>query len=133
MYTRRVTDPLTIQIRVHYPDCDQMGVVHHAVYPLWFEQARTELLRRAGVAYADLENDGMFMAVIDLAVRFHQPARYDELIDVTVTCTRAAGVRVEHEYQAHREGLLLCSGKTTLTCLNREGRPQAVPEDLLDR
>jgi acyl-CoA thioester hydrolase len=123
-------EAFVIDIRVQYPDCDPMGVVHHAVYPLWFERGRIELLRSVGVAYADLEKKGLFMAVIELSVRYHKPARYDEWVQVATTCTRAGGVRIQHEYKVHRDGLLLATGSSTLACLDREGRPQAVPDSL---
>ena len=125
-----MADSISIEVRVHYPDCDPMGVVHHGVYPLWFEQARTELLRSTGVAYADLEAAGLFMVVIDLKVRYLKPARYDQLLQVTARCTRAKGVRIEHEYEVRHEGLILATGSTTLACLDAEGRPCQVPESI---
>ncbi len=128
-----MADELTIDVRVHYPDCDPMGVVHHGVYPLWFEQARTELLRSTGVAYADLEKQGLFMVVIELKVKYHKPARYDQLLQVTAHCTRAKGVRINHEYQVRHEGVILATGSTTLACLDAEGRPQPVPDTLADK
>ena len=108
-----------------------MGVVHHAVYPLWFERGRTEMLRSSGISYADLEKQGLFMVVIDLSVKYHKPAHYDQVVQVNTTCIRAAGVRIQHEYQVFREGVLLVSGSSTLACLDHEGRPQPVPDFLV--
>jgi acyl-CoA thioester hydrolase len=59
----------SIEVRVRYPECDPMGVVHHAVYPIWFEMGRTEMLRAAGGSYRDMEAAGVFLAVARLEVR----------------------------------------------------------------
>ncbi|MEY5033287.1 MAG: Acyl-CoA thioester hydrolase YbgC, partial [Planctomycetota bacterium] len=63
----------SIEVRVRYPECDPMGVVHHAVYPIWFEMGRTEMLRAAGGSYRDMEAAGVFLAVVRLEVRFRRP------------------------------------------------------------
>ena len=66
-----------IEVRARYPECDPMGVVHHTVYPVWFEMGRTELLRSVGGSYRDLEEAGALLAVTRLEVRYRAPARYD--------------------------------------------------------
>ena len=121
---------ITVPIRVRYSECDSMGVAHHGVYPVWFEIARTELLRAAGVAYAELERGGCPIVVVKLEASYKKPARYDDELQVTATVTRSSGVRIEHEYKVERAGVLLCTGKTTLACLDRSGRPTAVPDKL---
>ncbi len=68
----------TINVRVRYVECDPMGVAHHTVYPVWFEIGRTELLRATGGNYADMERDGVLLAVVKLEVTYKQPARYDD-------------------------------------------------------
>ena len=61
-----------------------MGVTHHSVYPVWFEMGRTELLRSTGISYRELEEEGVFLAVVRLDVRYRQPARYDD--DLVLDC-----------------------------------------------
>ena len=107
-----------------------MGFVHHSVYPVWFEMARTELLRKSGIAYASIEQAGLYIVVVNLELRYHKPARYDELLDVTATLVRSAGVRIEHHYLVSRDGEKLVTGATTLACINREGKPLPVPDQL---
>ncbi|MBI1374841.1 MAG: acyl-CoA thioesterase [Phycisphaera sp.] len=107
-----------------------MGYAHHSVYPVWFEIARTELLRQTGVSYADLERDGMLIVVVKLELKYRRPARYDDEVRVIATTTRASGVRIEHDYEVRRGHELLCTGSTTLACLDREGKLQQVPEML---
>ena len=70
------------ETRVRYAETDQMGVVYHANYLAWCEIGRTELMRQAGVPYAQVEAEGMLLAVSDVTLRYHAPARYDDVIHV---------------------------------------------------
>jgi acyl-CoA thioester hydrolase len=108
-----------------------MGVVHHAVYPLWFEMGRTEMLRAAGGNYRDLEAAGVFLAVVRLETRYRRPARYDDLVRVRTTLRAAGPVKIEHTYEIYRGDELLAEGRTTLACLDRDGRARAIPESLV--
>jgi len=123
----------TIEIRVRYTECDPMGVAHHASYPIWFEMGRTELLRASGGNYRELESQGVFLAVVSLAVKYRRPARYDDLLQLTTKLVQAGHVKIEHEYELHREGVSLATGQTTLACLDRDGRPRQLPESLQAR
>jgi len=122
----------TTKIRVRYNECDPMGVAHHTAYPVWFEMGRTEVLRQSAskVTYRDLEAQGVMLAVVSLEVKYKLPARYDDLLELRTTVTNVGHVKIEHEYQLLREGVLLATGRTTLACLDRNGRPQPVPEIL---
>ena len=125
----------TITIRVRYHECDPMGVAHHAVYPVWLEMGRTELLRQSfeqvanhhSLTYRQLEDQGIFLAVVSLSIKYKKPARYDDLLTLKTTLTTAGHVKIEHEYELSRDGLLLATGQSTLACLDREGRPRELP------
>src|SRR5690348_8539667 len=91
-----------LEVRVRYSECDPMGVAHHSAYPVWMEMARTELLRRRGVAYRDLEGHGIFFVVARLSVRYRRPAKYDDLLRVHARVRPSAGVKIEHDYQVFR-------------------------------
>lgn len=108
-----------------------MGVVHHTVYPVWFEMGRTELLRSTGRNYRDMEAAGMLLAVVKLEVTYKQPARYDDLVEIRTTLAKIGAVKVEHTYQVWRGEDLLATGLTTLACLDRNGRVQQIPEGIL--
>ena len=71
------------KIRVEYHHTDQMGIVHHSNYIKFFEVARTEWLRAVGLTYKEMERRGVMMPIVDVSVRYKQPAYYDELISVT--------------------------------------------------
>ena len=117
-------------IRPRYCECDPMGVAHHSAYPIWFEIGRTELLRACGHSYADVEREGAFLAVTRLEVSYRRPARYDESLELETCLVDVGHVKIEHTYRLMREGELLATGATTLACLDREGRPRALPPAL---
>jgi acyl-CoA thioester hydrolase len=76
-----------------------MAVVHHAVYPVWFEEARTALSRALGVPYADWERRGLFLMIATLSCRYRRPVRYDEEITVPVRVAEVASRRITFEYR----------------------------------
>jgi acyl-CoA thioester hydrolase len=116
-----------IQVRVRYAETDQMGLLHHANYLVYFEQARTELLRTLGRSYRELEEQGFFLVIAKAEIKYRSPAHYDDVLTIRTTVTRSTPVRLEHKYEVFREGTLLCEGATTLACVDREGRLQAMP------
>ena len=79
-----------IQIRVRYAETDRMGLLHHANYLVYFEQARTELLRDRGRTYKDMEDEGFFLVVAKLEVKYKLPAHYDDVLTVRTTVTRTS-------------------------------------------
>ncbi|CAN5838372.1 thioesterase family protein [soil metagenome] len=122
-----------IHVRVRYCECDPMGVAHHAVYPIWFEIARTELLRAGGVTYAQLESAGIFLVIARIECRYKRPARYDDHLEIRAAVTKATRVKIEHAYEVWRPhatlGLELCTEATsTLACVDGAGHPRALPE-----
>ena len=118
------------EFRVRYPECDPMGIAHHASYPVWFEIGRTEMLRATGGNYRDLEAAGVFLAVVRLDVRYRRPARYDDLLRLRTHLLVAGPVKIEHSYELFRGSDLLAEGRTTLACLDREGAARALPPNL---
>lgn len=122
-----------IELRVRYAEVDQMGAVHHSRYWVYFEMGRTELLRRQGVAYADLEREGVLFVVAKCSARFLAPARYDDVLTLTTRIVRMGAARIDHEYELRRGGSggqLLCTAQTTLACLDRSGQIAAIPDSI---
>lgn len=119
-----------IQIRVRYAETDRMGLLHHANYLVYFEQARTELLRDAGATYKDLEDKGYLLVLTKVEVRYRRPAQYDDLLTIRTTIERVTFVRIDHQYEVLRDGEVLAEGSSTLACVDRDGRPQALPDFL---
>lgn len=117
-----------IQIRVRYAETDRMGLLHHANYLVYFEQGRTELLRPLGKSYKEMEDLGYFMVLHKVEVKYRRPARYDDVLTLKTFVSRVTSVRIEHRYELMRDGELLAEGSSTLACVDREGRLQALPE-----
>ncbi|MCS4195539.1 acyl-CoA thioesterase [Salinibacter ruber] len=117
--------------RVRYRECDPMGVVYHTHYLDYFEVARTEALRHAGVRYRDLEANGIIMPVVHVEVDYHGPAHYDDPLVVDAHFTQMPTVRVPIDYTVYREGDddVLVTGHTTLCFTDAEvRRPTSPPE-----
>ena len=107
-----------------------MGYLHHAKYFEYFEMARTELLRKNGCRYRDLENDGIFFVVARAECRFKRPVRYDDVVTVRAAVTRTTRTRIEHCYEIRLDGMVCCEASSTLACVGRDGRPILMPEHL---
>jgi acyl-CoA thioester hydrolase len=121
-------------IRVRYAETDRMGLLHHANYLVYFEQARTELLRTMGATYKDLEDQGFLLVITKVEVRYRRPAHYDDVLTVRTIVERTTSVRIDHRYEVYRPGNeLVAEGSSTLACVDRTGRPQALPDFLQDR
>jgi acyl-CoA thioester hydrolase len=121
-------DSHEIEIRVRYCETDRMGLLHHANYFIYFEMGRTELLRAKGISYRDVEDAGHLLVIVDLECKFKKPASYDDLLSLKTTVERVTHVKIVHRYELRRDGLLLAEGRSTLACVDRDGRPQALPE-----
>jgi len=112
-----------------YAETDQGGVVHHSVYPVWFEMGRTELLRVNGLAYKDLEQAGVFFVVAELGIKYRRAATYDEKLELETRCSKVTASKVEHEYRLARcsDGALVAEGSSILACVDTEGRIRRIP------
>jgi acyl-CoA thioester hydrolase len=119
-----------ITVRVRYAESDRMGLLHHANYFVYFEMARTELLRHRGISYREIEDGGHFLVVVDIDCKFKRPAHYDDVLIVRTTVERVTHVKIVHRYEVFKDGLLLAEGHSTLACVDRDGKPQALPEML---
>ncbi len=122
------------KIRVEYHHTDQMGVVHHSNYVKFFEVARTEWLRANGLTYAEMERRGVMMPIVDVAVKYRNPALYDELISVTAFVDEAPMARMTFRYEVRGEdGRDIATGSTTLGFIDKETRrPMRAPQWLME-
>jgi acyl-CoA thioester hydrolase len=120
-----------VQVEVRYAETDQMGVVHHAVYPVWFEIARTRLCERTGYHYSEIEELGFRLMVTALTVDYRKPARYGSFVDVKCTIARLATRGITFSYQIESGGQRLATGTTTHVWISVDrGRPCRIPEML---
>ena len=124
------TSTCDIEIRVRYAEVDQMGVVHHSRYWEYLEMGRTELLRRVGVAYRDVEQAGGLLVLAKCSAKVHAPARYDDLLTLTTMLTKLGTARIDHSYQLKRtsDGAILVTAETTLASVDASGSIQPIPD-----
>jgi acyl-CoA thioester hydrolase len=109
-----------------------MQVVYHANYLVWCEIGRTDLIRQLGTSYAQLEADGVALAVIDASVRYHFAAKYDDMIRVRTVLTdvRSRTVTFNYTIENATTGARLASASTTLASINKEGKLVALPGEI---
>ncbi len=121
-----------VRLRARYAETDQMGIVHHSVYPVWFETARTELSRAVGLPYRAWEEEGVLLVVSELTCRYRSPARYDDEITVLVRVSDVASRGATFSYRVQGgDGRLLAEGTTRHLAVSRAtGRPVVLPGTL---
>ncbi len=123
----------TSHLRVRYVETDQMGVAHHSNYFAWFEVGRTDFIRELGTSYRQLESEGLLLAIAEAQVRYHQPARYDDLLRVETRLERVQSRSVTFAYEIFREEpappARLASASMKLVALGRNGALRTLPVD----
>lgn len=120
------------EIRVRYAETDAMAVVHHAAYLVWFEEARTEYCRAAGVVYRDLEDRGLLLPVVEISCRYRRPLLYDDCVTVRVALLALTRRSVRFRYEVRRDGELCAEGETHHLVTDRiTRRPAAFPPETL--
>ena len=129
-----LTSPVTseVEFRVRYAETDQMKVVHHRNYLVWCELGRTDLIRRLGASYAEIEKQGILLAVVEANLRYHAPARYDDLIRVRTTLKEARSRSVTFEYIIENAdtGEKLVTARTMLASIIGDGKLVTMPEEM---
>ena len=128
-------DTIDCEIRVRYAETDQMGVAYYANYLVWFEVGRSELCRRRGFRYADLEASGYKLVVTDVQCRYRNSARYDETVTIR---TRLKGINrrmITFGYQILRKDNeeVIAEGETRHICVDLNGKTKSLPEEFLLR
>lgn len=118
-------------VRVRYAETDQMGVVYHANYLVWFEVGRVELMRAMGVEYKHMElTDDCHIVVVEANCRYLHPARYDEQLRVRTRIAEAKNRTIRFSYEIFRDhdSHLLATGETVHVICGSNGRPKLLPE-----
>ena len=122
----------TVEFRVRYAETDQMQVVYHSNYLIWCEIGRTEFIRALGTPYAELERQNVTLAVVEASLRFHAPARYDNLIRVMTTISEVRSRTITFDYvitNAETDERFV-TASTKLASLTRDSRLTAIPPSL---
>jgi len=121
----------SVDVEVRYAETDQMGVVHHANYIIWFELARTNLCAAIGLHYADIERRGYYLLVTGIEAKYRKGATYGETVQVTAHIERLWSRGIHYTYEVHRDATLVATGSSRHVWVDREtGKPTTLPEDL---
>ena len=119
-------------IRVRYGETDQMGYVYYGNYPLYYEVARTEMLRSVGLSYRRMEDEGILLPVQSLNIKYIEPAHYDDLLTLRITLKEMPTARIHFFYELFNEQkTLLNTGETVLVFVDAQTRrPRRAPQAL---
>ncbi|MCB1048476.1 MAG: acyl-CoA thioesterase [Calditrichaeota bacterium] len=127
--------PVLLQTRVRYAEIDSMAFAYYGHAAAWFEMARTERIRQLGISYADIENQhGLWLPVLELQVKYHLPARYDDLLGLAarIRCEGSRVLRIS--YQVQRDDEVLYTGQTVHCFLDAASqRPACIPDWFRER
>jgi acyl-CoA thioester hydrolase len=123
------------KIRVRYGETDQMGVVYHANYAVYFEVGRTEWLREFGLSYSAMEAEGIMLPVVSLSINYKNSARYDDVLKVKTQLKKMPTASIEFDYELRNDkDEILATGNTILAFIDaKRNRPTRCPKYLLDK
>lgn len=117
------------RLRVRYCETDRMGVTHHGSYVAWFEEARTEWLRSRGKSYRAWEEEGVFLQVIEVEIRYLRPTTYDDEVEIVTTVAERgpASITTAYDVRLVNGDALVAQGRTKLACVDRSGKLRRLP------
>lgn len=124
------------RVRVRYAETDQMGVVYHANYLVWFEIGRVEFIRQLGLDYKSMEREeGCGIAVVDVSARYRSPARYDDelIIETRLLAARGSVIRFAYKVVRAEDQTLLCEGQTVHVVVGRDMKRCPLPTRYAER
>jgi len=122
----------SVRLRARFAETDAMRIVHHTEYFVWFEVARTELLRSLGLPYTEIQERGFGIPLVEAFANYKAPAKYDDEVEVKIKVGRIgrSSIRLEYEVAKLPGRELLCVGHTIHVLVGGDGKPQKIPDDL---
>jgi acyl-CoA thioester hydrolase len=119
------------KIRVRYAETDRMDVVYHSNYLIWFETARILMLDEIGMPYSEIETRGLFLPVLTVSAEYKSPARFDDQLEIHLFMKKKPRARIHFDYEVRRGDELLAIGQSSHGFMDRSGKGQRPPEDLV--
>ena len=112
-------------VNVRYVETDKMGIVHHSVYPIWYELARTDLSKKVGFPYSKMEEVGLMTPLVELNCKYYSPAYYDDELTVTATVSKLTPARIVFYYEVFRKASdkPINTGYTVHAIVNKDMKP----------
>lgn len=119
------------RLTVRYAETDQMAIVHHSNYPIWYEAGRTDFTATMGMPYDEIEEQGVMFPLLELHCKYIQAAKYGDVVIVETSITKLSIVKVEFSYKVYREsdGMLLNTGRTIHGMVTKELRPMNMKKE----
>ena len=111
------------KIVVRYAETDQMGIVHHSVYPIWYEIARTDFIKKIGLTYSGIEAMGVMTPLVELHCKYIQPATYEDVLRIRVCLSKLTPARIEFSYEVYKKEVLINTGSTLHAWVGKDLRP----------
>ena len=113
-------------LRTRYGETDQMGIIYHPNYYIYFEMGRTQFMRdAAGMSYKEMEEAGIMLPLAETHCRYRIPAKYDDELTVRTSIGEITVARIAFKYQLIRnaDGVMLAEGETVHAFSNKQGKP----------
>lgn len=122
------------KITVRYAETDQMGIAHHSNYPIWYEVARTDLIKKIGMSYTEMENQGVSVPLIELQCKYIAAAFYEDELTIEAKVSNVTPVKLEFEYKIYKDGSIkpINTGRTIHALVNKDLRPVNVKKNYPD-
>ena len=101
-----------LEIKARYAETDMMGIIHHSVYPVWYEAARTEFIKMAGMTYTELEKGGIMFPLSELNCKYIHPVKYEDVVTVQTRLSKLSFAKIEFSYRVILDGQIMASGSS---------------------
>ena len=113
------------KVIVRYAETDKMGIVHHSVYPIWYEAARTEAIKKIGISYSNLEKNGIMTPLVELNCKYIMPAEYEDVLTINVDISKLTPARIVFNYEIYKPGIEkpINIGSTTHAWVGKDLKP----------
>jgi len=123
-----------IKFKTRYAETDQMGYIHHSIYPQYYEMGRISLMDSIGISYKQMEKDGYILPVYTLFTKYFIPLTFDELVTLRTKVNYLKGVRLSFGYEIYNEaGQKATEGEVVLVFARDNGKPIRPPQIFVDK
>ena len=102
----------TLEIKARYAETDMMGIIHHSVYPVWYEAARTEFIKMAGLTYTELEKSGIMLPLSELKCKYLRPVKYEDVVTIQTRLSHLSFAKIEFSYRVILNGEVMATGSS---------------------
>lgn len=120
------------KIVVRYAETDRMGIVHHSVYPIWYELGRTDFIKAIGLTYSQMEEMGIMLPLVSLTSNYKRPSNYEDELIIKTSINKLTPARIEFLYEVYKEDELINTGTTVHAWVGKDLKPLNVKKHFAD-